>query len=656
MHRRIDKAKKYVYGVIAAEAIVLLICTFSLNMNCFISILILGGELAAAVYLFDMFVKIADEHSLGVETSLGSAAKEAFLLGGVGMIKYDENYEIIWMSELFEENNSARIGQKVLSWIPEADDLIAGKADSAEVMLDGHTYMMWRKEDEPVIFFRDITERRKFKQLYDRERIVIGLANFDNYEESTQYEDESDVSAINTAVRNPLTDYCHEHQILARRLSNSKYLLVLNEQTLSELNKEHFSVLTKVRKAAQSKDVSITLSMAFAHGTSDLEELDRMAANLMDLAQTRGGDQVAMQLKGEEVQYYGGSSEAAEKRSRVRVRVMAHALRDLIMKSGNVIICGHKTADFDCIGSAVCLARICTALHKNVVIIAKTGGVEEKLSAVLASHAAELKPRVTFVTESEALNQLNDNSLVIMTDHHNVRQSNGAKVLENARKVVVIDHHRRSTEMGVKPVLMYIEAGASSTCELLTEMTPFISTNIDINELEANIMLAGIIVDTQNMRVRTGARTYGAAASLRELGGDPQIVYSYLKDTYDEFALKSAVAGCSERYEHGVIVADVTDRLMTRSLMSQVADSMLNIQDVQAVFVIANTSDTETAVSARSAGRINVQTIMEKMKGGGHRTAAAMQRTKTSVEAVKKELLTMVDEYFKEEDIDESDS
>lgn len=656
MHQELDKAKKIVYGVIAAEAAVLLACFYIFKLNVFIAVLILAAETATAYYLFDRFEHTVKQKFTGVEGALGSAAKEAFLLGGLGMVMYDENLVITWMSDLFADMGIDRLGHKILNWIPEAEDLLAGTADTVEVTLENRIYLLKRKEEEAVVFFLDITDGENARDAYNKERIVVGLANFDNYEESTQYEDESDVSAINTAVRTPLTEYCHEHGILARRLSSSRFMLVLNEQIFAELTKDHFSVLNKVRKAAQKADVSITLSMAFARGTSDFEELDRMAASLMDLAQTRGGDQVAVQVHGGEVEYFGGSSEAAEKRSRVRVRVMAHALRDLVMKSSNVIICGHKMADFDCIGSAICLARMSAALHKQVVIIAKTGGVEEKLNAVIKANAPEMKKRITLVTESEALNQLTDNSLVIMTDHHNIKQSNGAKVLDNAKKVVIIDHHRRSTEMGVKPMMLYIEAGASSTCELLTEMMPFVSTNADISELEANIMLAGIIVDTQNMRVRTGARTYSAAAALRELGGDPQVVYSYLKDTYDEFSLKTTVANCSEQLDHGVVVCAVKDQILTRSLMSQVADSMLNVQGVEAVFVISNTSDTETAISSRSAGRVNVQTIMEKMKGGGHRTAAAMQRSRTTVEAVRTELLETVEEYFKEVDIDESDS
>ena len=230
--------------------------------------------------------------------------------------------------------------------------------------LEEHIYELRRKDDAQIIFFKDITEQNTYKEKYANEHIVVGMLSFDNYEESTQYLDETEVSAVNNAVRTPVNEYCAKYGILERRLNNhNRYLMVLNEKIYNDLVADHFSLLNKVRKAAQKMDVSITLSMAFARGSSDFREMDEMVSNLMDLATTRGGDQVAVQAVGGEVKYFGGSSEAAEKRSRVRVRVMSHALRDLMLNASNVIICGHKTADFDCIGSAICLSRMASALH-----------------------------------------------------------------------------------------------------------------------------------------------------------------------------------------------------------------------------------------------------------------------------------------------------
>lgn len=656
MRQKIDRAKRVVAGIILIEAAVLAFFWFGLKANVLSACIILVLEIAGSILLFEHFENVFEESTTGVKQMLGSTARQAYLTGEIGMVIYDDDYVVTWMSELFTTRGINRVGHKLLTWMPEADDLIAGRSDTANVRLDNRIYEIRRSEDSQIIFFRDITEVSTYREKYADEQIVVGLANFDNYEESVQYADEADTAAITTAVRTPLVEYCSQHGILAKRLNNhNKYLLILNEKIFSEIAADHFSILSRIRKSAQKMDVSITLSLAFARGTGNLMELDEMVSNLMDLAQTRGGDQVAVQKVGEEVKYFGGSSEATEKRSRVRVRVMSHALRDLIQQSSNVIICGHKNADFDCIGSAICLSRICTSLHKQVCIIARTGGIEEKLEATMKANEELLKKEVNFVTEGEAINQLQDNSLVIMTDHHNIRQSNGSKLLEQARKVVVIDHHRRATDMGVKPVLIYIEAGASSTCELLTEMIPYMSQRTNISDVDATFMLAGMIIDTQRWRVRTGSRTYDAASVLRKYGADPQTAYDWLRDTFDEFTLKSNAMACAERYPGGVIIAPIKDRNMTRSLMSQVADSLLAIQSVQASFVIAQ-SGQDTCISARSSGKINVQRIMEKMGGGGHLAAAAVQRPKSTVDALKTELVAAVDQYLKEETTDESDS
>lgn len=656
MRKKTGKIRRMVYLALAAQAMLVAVAGILMKMDILLPSFLVVVEGIITIIVFDRFDAAAEESASGVRAILGTAAEEAYLTGGIGMIIYDDSYEVTWMSELFKVRSMEKVGERLLTWIPEVDDLVSGKRDRVSIRLDDRIYEITRKEDAPMLFFKDVTELTDLSNAYYQERSVLGIASFDNYDESTQYEDDADAAAISAAVRSPLVEYCSAHHIMARRLGESRYLLLLNEKILNELITDRFSVLSRVRRAAAKMDVSISLSMALAHGTSDFNELDEMAQNLLDLAETRGGDQVAMQKKGEDVKYFGGSSEAAEKRSRVRVRVMSHALKDLIERSSNVIIAGHKMADFDCIGSAIALTRAAQALNRDAYVIATTGGIEEKLRGAMEIHREKLKGEVKLVSESEAMNHLTGNTLVIMTDHHNLKQSNGARVLENAKRIAVVDHHRRSTDMGVQPMLIYIEAGASSTCELITEMLPYISNRVEISEVDADLMLTGMIVDTQNFRVRTGSRTYEAASALREYGADPQRCYGYLKDTFEEFNLKGTVANQAQKYDHGIVIAPVSDRGMTRSLMSQVADSLLNVQGVEAAFVIAKDENGLTCISARSAGRINVQIICEKMGGGGHMTAAAMQRPKVSIADIKAELLEKIEEYWKEENSHESDT
>lgn len=656
MKQKMNDIKKYIYIAILVQIALLAIFYTGLKAGILTASIILICEIIMVYIAFDAFEHTMKDQFTGVKDILGEAAQQAYLFGQTGIVLYDDHHVITWMSDLFVQRGINRVGNKIFLWLPEAEELIKGNSDRICVTLDEHVYEVTRKDDEQTLFFKDITELSHFKNSYLETLPVIGLASFDNYDESTQYEDETVVSSINVAIRTPLSEYCKQHGILIKRVNSSRYLLVLNEKIFAQLGNDRFSILNTIRKAAQKQEVSITLSMAFARGTDNYEELDEMVNRLMDLAQTRGGDQVAIQKVGEDVVYFGGSSEALEKRSRVRVRVIAHTLKELINRSSNVIICCHKEADFDCMGSALGMAKIVSSLHKPVVIIGKTGGLEEKLSHVLAQYKDELNEEFTLVTESEALNQLHDQTLVILVDHHNVKQSNGGKVLESAKSIAVIDHHRRSSEMGMKPILVYVEAGASSTSELITEFIPYISNKIEISPLLATIMLTGITIDTGHFRVRTGSRTYDAASNLRKWGADPLLTDEFLKDTYEEVTLKSNILRKTIRYEHGILITPVDDMIVSRSLISQIADSLLQIQDVEASFVIAKTSDDQTAISARSKGKVNVQVIMENMNGGGHMTAAAVQRNRCEIKDLQNELLEQIDFYFKEVVEDESHS
>lgn len=653
---KLSKLKIQVSILLAFQVILIIFLRLMWDVGVLSSIIITIIEIAVFAMIFKTFKLDSEERNLGVTRILGTEAKDAFLFGETGMVSYDESYVITWMSDLFEERGFNRVGKKLLAWLPEIDDLIVGKADEVEVVLDNKIYLVHRKEDAQVLFFKDITVTKEFKEAYENEKVVIGLINLDNYEESTRYEDEKIISNINTWIRQPVVDWCHTHGLLLKRLKNDRYMVVLNEAIFKDLVNDRFSILNTVRKASQELDVSITLSMAFARGTSNYGELDEMVIQLLDLAQARGGDQVAIRRGDEDVKYFGGSSEAIEKRSRVRVRIMANTLKDLIQKSPNVIICCHKEADFDCMGGAIAMSRIVQAYNKPCCIIEKTGGIEEKLAVVLENGKTHLGARHQFVSESEALNQYREDTLVIMVDHHSVKQSNGAQLLEQANKVAIFDHHRRSADLEVDPILVYIEAGASSSAELISEFIPYLSNRIEIDELEANIMYAGIIIDTNRFKVRTGSRTFEAASALRSFGADPLVVDEYLKDTYSEFAMKSSIMSNCEQYEKGIMIAPVESQIISRSIMSQVADSILQIKDVQASFVIAKINDHQVAISARSRGKVNVQRVMENMNGGGHLTAAALQRDGSDVLELKGELIDSVSRYFEEVEGNESNS
>ncbi len=656
MNRKLSKVRNRILLVVLAEIGILLFSWLVLKQSVTLALCMMLIGTAVLYYLYLNYFEDSRRRVLSISEMVSNEVSDAFLYGKIGILTYDDDYVITWMSELFEERGLNRISRKLLLWLPEVNALFQGDAEKVIVEIDEIFYEITRKEDAQVLFFKDITAQRKLENAYNDEQLVLGLIHLDNYEEATQYSEEQEISTINNSIRQPIVDWCRSNGMLLKRIKSDRFFVVLNEKTFSRIAAERFSILKQTRTRSAELDVAITLSMAFARGSNDIQELDEMANSLLELAQSRGGDQVAIKKKDEDVKYFGGSSEAQEKRSRVRVRIMANALKGLLQKASNVIILGHREMDFDCMGSALCMSRITQAYGKQTCIVTKTGGIEEKLSDAFNQCKPILNPRHHFVTESEALNQLRPQTLVIMVDHHKAPTSNGSEVLKKAQKIAIFDHHRRSADLAISPTLIYIEAGASSASELISEFVPYLSSEVEINDTEATIMLAGMTIDTNRFRVRTGSRTFDAASMLRKWGADPQLVDEYLKDSYLDFETKNNVLKYCQRLDHGVVIAAVEDRRLSRSMMSQVADMILSVKDVAASFVIAKCSDNEVAVSARSSGHVNVQVIMERMHGGGHMTAAALQREHSKVEEVKTELIDVVKEYFKEEESNESHS
>ena len=609
--------------------------------------LLVFAILSFIIYLvFYFLLKWKRDNDDHVEDSLNTTLKDALRVSNVGIIVYDDNYEITWMSRLFSEYNINQRKEKLLGWLPELQDLISGDRDIITVILENnHKYEVTKKENSSVLLFKDITKQYDLEKKYHEEMIVFGLVNFDNYDEAA--ESEEDISIINSEIKLPVFEYLRKHNVAFKTLRNNRIFLILTEKVYEELAHDRFSIINLVRRESKKLELPITLSMAFARGTEDLRELDEMASNLLDLAQTRGGDQVVVRKLNEEPIYFGGSSEAREKSSKVRVRVMANSIRDLIVRSSNVIIVGHEDMDADCVGSAIAMSSIAQSFKKNTIIVAKTGGVEPMINDVMNRYREELELRHRFVTINEAINHLDDNSLVIMVDHHSASQSNGKELLKSAKRIVIVDHHRRKADLDVDAMLVYIEASASSTCELMCEFLPYLSGRVSITPIEANIMYLGMLIDTNRFRVRTGARTFDVCRLLKQYGADMALVEELNEEPYDMILSRSKIIEKSKRYEGNVIISVIEDGIYPRSIISQASDTMLQTKGVKAVFVIAPIAKDEIAISARSKGGFNVQVIMEKMHGGGHMTAAGAQIRNGNVDELKNKLLTEINAYIK---------
>ena len=594
---------------------------------------------------------------LDISRVLGKDAKEALVFGKIGLITYDEQYCVTWVNDFLEGRYPDLIGRKMTNWITDIKELF--NDDGREVVIahsEDYVYEITRKEDTQVLYVRDITENWKLQEKYHNNGIVVGLLQLDNYAEYQQYEDEAILSNINTRIRQPLSEWAREMGMFTRRLRSDRILVLLDEQIFEKVKESKFSILNTVREASEAMDVSITLSMAFAKGTSDYVVLDGMINELIELAQSRGGDQVAVRAYGHSVHYYGGNSESKSNRSKVRVRVMSQTIREAIIDSANIYIVGHQMMDFDCMGAALCMSRMAQRCERKTFIVSLDCAKDAQLEDAMTLYHDELWARHAFINEETALASLREDDLVIMVDHHVPAQSTGAKLIEKANRVIVIDHHRRSAGFVDGPLVTYLESGASSSCELMTEMLAYQPNRVEISAEEATIMYLGIVVDTNRFKMRTGSRTFEAAAALKKLGADPITTENVLSERYEQFEEKTRIAKYAMLYREKYMIAAVTEEMYpSRPLMAQVADQLLTIRGVEATFVIAKTSKVNdvVAISSRSRGNVNVQTIMERMQGGGHFSAAALQREHSDVKEIEKELMMTLD-AIEEENTNES--
>ena len=640
---------KLAIGLLMAITVIFLsLLAITFKMNVILPLLVFAVYAMAIIYILYINEVWQKTESSYVSERLDESVNEAMELANVGVLVYNEGYEIVFMSELFIERNLDMRHEKMFSWIPELETLLKSDRDLITVVLDERKYEVTKKEDANVLLFRDITVEYDLKDKYESEMPVFGMINFDNYEEVNEID--SDVTVLTTEIKSAVYEYLKSHGVSYKTLRNNRLFLVLNERIYQDLFNDRFSIINTVRRESKRLDLPITLSMAFARACDDIRELDESVSNLIDLAQTRGGDQVVVRKKGEDAIFYGGSSEAREKSSKVRVRVMANTIRDLIVRSSNVIIVGHLDSDADCVGSALCMSSIAQSYRKDTYIVAKTGGIEPMINNVLNRYKEEIDSRHHLVTVNESGNHLDENSLVIMVDHHSAAVSNGKDILNKAKRIIIIDHHRRKADLDVKPSLVYVEASASSTCELTCEFLPYLSSRINIASVEANIMYLGILIDTNRFRVRTGGRTFDVCRLLRQYGADPTLVEELNEEPYEMILKRSKLVNASVLYKEGVLISTDTKDIYPRSIISQACDTMLQTREIRAVFVIAKLDTGESAISARSKNGFNVQMVLEKLHGGGHMTAAGLQSKEYSVEELKLQLLKAIEEYLHNEE------
>ena len=413
------------------------------------------------------------------------------------------------------------------------------------------------------------------------------------------------------------------------------------------MEKGKFTILDDVRELTTKQNVPLTLSIGVGAGVSSLPELGNIAQSSLDLALGRGGDQVAIKQPNGKVKFYGGKTNPVEKRTRVRARVISHALKELVLESDKVIIMGHKNPDMDAIGAAIGIHKVAQMNQKEAYIVINFQEIDTAVRRLMEEIKRQESLFTKFITPDQALEIATGDTLLVVVDTHKPSLVIEEHLLNKIEDVVVIDHHRRGEEFIENPLLVYMEPYASSTAELVTELLEYQPKSVKIEMLEATALLAGIIVDTKSFTLRTGARTFDAASYLRGQGADTVLVQKFLKEDIENYVKRAKIIENVQFYKEGIAIAIAKEEeAVDGVLIAQTADTLLTMDGIIASFVIAPRGETMIGISARSLGEINVQIIMESLHGGGHLTNAATQLSNMPMEEVEARLKLAIDEYF----------
>ena len=509
---------------------------------------------------------------------------------------------------------------------------------------------------DPLMAFyvQDITQFETMRKEFIESRTVLAYIQIDNYDEVMQGQSDAECAALLLSVNQLLDGWLKELGGFMRRVSEDQYIAVLDRKALEQAMHEKFDILDKVRQLQNTNRLPVTLSMGMAVADKQsLKALGSQAQAGLDLALGRGGDQVAVNIGGK-TQFFGGRAKAVEKHTRVKARVVAHAIREIMEGADAVYIMGHHNEDFDCFGASIGIARMARHLKKPVrIVLSNTNEGIEKFQGLLRGHE---NFEDLFVHEEDVMNLTALNPVLFVVDTHIPHLVAAPSLLERIPQVVVIDHHRRSEDFIRNPLLVYIEPASSSVSELVTELLMYFSDNMRLSRLDATALYSGIVVDTKNFAVQTGVRTFDAAAYLRRSGADPVLVRHLFRTDYETTVILSRAKANSKFYPGGLIVTSIQEpRPDITIIAAQAADALLSIEGAQMTIVVFQLDKDTVGISARSTGEANVQVIMEAFGGGGHQNVAGAQIKGADLEEIKAKAIALSQKYIEENDQDESD-
>jgi len=595
------------------------------------------------------FGKLKKENILRAADLLGGDIQDAYNFGMIGLIIVDENNTVLWTNEFLRERRIEILDTNILEWEPKLLELQnSGNDKVIKIEQNARNYDVKYLSEAGLYILKDTTNFETIFDYSQKQAMVIGIIMIDNYTDISGTIDDSNDTI--SKIRNAIFEYTHEFGVLIKRYKNDAYLMVCNHESLQKMIDDKFSLIEQVHTIGEKEENPPTLSFGIAHDFPDVLRLYEMANSAIEIAMSRGGDQAVISQYGHELMFFGGKVDAIESRNKVKVRVLADSVISLIKNSSNVLIMGHTNADMDAIGACLGLKAICDYCQIDSKIVYNQKEAERKVRAAMLTSFSKEEMSEICVSGNDAVGELTPNTLVIVCDVHRPSLTMCPKLLEKATKIMVIDHHRRSEEFIDSPVFSYVEPSASSSSEMVAELIKYASVNprISVPSVYATIMLSGIFLDTNFFKTKgCGIRTFEASMILKEFGADNSKADEYLKDEFEEYTLITKIISTLKTPYYGVVycVADQDD-IIEASTLAKVGNQCMQMKGVNACFVIGRTSTSETRISCRSDGTINVQLIAEKLNGGGHFEQAAGTFKNVPINKVEDKLLDVLETYL----------
>ena len=496
-----------------------------------------------------------------------------------------------------------------------------------------------------IIYFIDETEKYELKKENENKNTCVGIIMVDNYEEVMQRVDTEQKTQLMAKVENIIYDWVNETNGILVKEDRDTYVYIFEQRNLDKIKESKFAILDSIKDIVRKDKIQLTLSIAISNEGETDKEVYKSATAAMDVILGRGGDQAVIRENGK-YQFFGGKVEEVEKRTKVKARIVAHALEELMSTCENVIIMGHSNPDIDAVGSALGVYRMATSLGKEAYILANSESASIK---TFVSNLPENYKNV-IINRETALARVDAETLLVVVDTHKKSYVEEPELLNKTNKIVVIDHHRRGTDFIDQSILTFQEVYASSAAELVTELIQYTQNEVELTTLEAEALYAGIMMDTKNFTFKTGVRTFEAAAYLRRCGVDIIKVKKWFQSDLESYNKISEIVRKAEVLRDTIAISSYEVQENDTSLIcAKAADELLTIGNITASFVLG-TMENQICISGRSIGDINVQVILEKLGGGGHITLAGAQLENMTIDEAKKELISKIEEYFSEKE------